>query len=190
MVGIPSGRLDGAPLTAQDAAAPEAVDDPPPFERVYEAHADAVYRFCLSQVGRAGLAEEITADTFVAAFAAYDRYRPELGGVRPWLFRIARNTAIDHFRRTRRARELVARLAGRDRDRAEPVEALVELREDTRRAAAAVSRLSGRDRQLVGLRVASGLSFAEIAAVVGTAEGAARTATFRALRRLRGWMEE
>src|ERR1700694_5395400 len=82
------------------------------FDEVYRRYADAVYRFCLSQLGDASLAEDIAADTFASAFAAYDRVRPEPGGLRPWLFRIARNAALDQHRRHGRVRGFLARLAG------------------------------------------------------------------------------
>ncbi|MBJ7594695.1 MAG: RNA polymerase subunit sigma-24, partial [Candidatus Dormibacteraeota bacterium] len=48
-----------------------------PFDEVYQEHADAVYRFCVSQLRDLDVAEDVTADVFAAAFAAYDRVRPE-----------------------------------------------------------------------------------------------------------------
>ncbi|MGD1053471.1 MAG: sigma-70 family RNA polymerase sigma factor [Candidatus Dormibacteria bacterium] len=154
-----------------------------PFDEVYRQLAGPVYRFCLSQVGEPAAAEDVAAQAFASAFAAYQRVRPDREGLRPWIFRIARNAAIDHHRRRRRTAALVARISGRDRAR--EVEEEVEMREDVRRVVAAFSLLSRRDRTLVGLRLAGDLSLAEIAGVLGIGEAAARKATQRALARLR-----
>jgi RNA polymerase sigma-70 factor (ECF subfamily) len=154
-----------------------------PFEAVYQRHAGPVYRFCLSQVGNVATAEDVAADTFAAALAAYERVRPEEQGLRPWLFRIARNQAIDHRRRQGRARLFLERhRQARDPER---VEDAALLRAQLRDVIAAMGRLSRRDRQLLGLRLAAGLSFAEIAAVTGMREAGARVAAHRALKRLR-----
>lgn len=159
-----------------------------PFDEVYRQLAGPVYRFCLSQVGDPVAAEDVAAQAFASAFAAYDRVRPDPPGLRAWLFRIARNAAIDHHRRAGRATRLVARLAGHER--AASVEEVAELREDVRKVVAAFSRLPSRDRMLVGLRLAGDLTAAEIAAVVGVSESGARKATQRALRRLREEVRE
>jgi RNA polymerase sigma-70 factor (ECF subfamily) len=154
-----------------------------PFDEVYRQLAGPVYRFCLSQVGDPAAAEDVAAQAFASAFAAYERVRPDPAGLRPWLFRIARNAAIDHHRRSRRTVRLLARLSGRDRPSS--VEEVVEMREDVRMVVAAFSRLSTRDRTLVGLRLAGDLTAPEIAAVIGASESGARKATQRALRHLR-----
>jgi DNA-directed RNA polymerase specialized sigma24 family protein len=59
------------------------------------------------------------------------------------------------------------------------------VRGDLGSVCAAIESLNERDRQLVGLRVAAGLSYAEVAAVVNMREGAARMATHRALEHVR-----
>jgi RNA polymerase sigma-70 factor (ECF subfamily) len=162
---------------------PEAEVSLLPFERVYERHAGPVYRFCLSQTGNVTAAEDVAAETFAAALVAYERVRPEESGIRPWLFRIARNEAIDHRRRLGRAR----RFLDRQWFRSEPehVEDAAMLRAQLREVIVAMGRLSRRDRQILGLRLAAGLSFGEIAAVTGMQEAAARVAAHRALKRLR-----
>ena len=48
-----------------------------PFDEVYRDHADAVYRFCVSQLRDQATAEDVTGDVFAAAFAAYERVRPD-----------------------------------------------------------------------------------------------------------------
>jgi RNA polymerase sigma factor (sigma-70 family) len=160
-----------------------------PFDEVYRDHADAVYRFCVSQVRDAATAEDIAGDVFAAAFAAYGRARPDPAGVRPWLFRIARNAVIDQYRREGRRQSLLARI-GRDRTFPDTVEESAEQRFDLRSICAALETLRERDRQLVGLRVAGGLSFAEVGQVLGLREGAARMATQRALERVRAHLAE
>jgi RNA polymerase sigma factor (sigma-70 family) len=160
-----------------------------PFDEVYREHADAVFRFCVSQVRDPTVAEDVTGDVFASAFTAYQRVRPEPDGVRPWLFRIARNAVIDQYRREGRRRSLLARI-GRDRHYPASVEDSAEQRSDLRSVCAAIDRLRERDRQLVGLRVAAGLSYAEVAAVLGMREGTAKMATHRALERVRTHLRE
>jgi RNA polymerase sigma-70 factor (ECF subfamily) len=160
-----------------------------PFDEVYREHADAVYRFCVSQLRDSETAEDITADVFAAAYAAYDRVHPNAPGVRTWLFRIARNAVIDQYRREGRRRSLLARV-GRDRAFPESVEETVEQRSDLRSICEALETLRDRDRQLVGLRIAGGLSFAEVGAVLGMREGAAKMATHRALEHVRARLRE
>ena len=160
-----------------------------PFDEVYREHADAVYRFCVSQLRDSATAEDIAGDVFAAAYAAYGRARPDPAGVRTWLFRIARNAVIDQYRREGRRLSLIARI-GRDREFPDSVEENVEQRFDLRSIRAALETLRERDRQLVGLRVAGGLSFAEIGQVLGMREGAAKMATHRALERVRSRLRE
>jgi len=183
---IASAALQGA--AHPDPEAVDVADEHLPFEEVYRRHADAVYRFCLSQLGNRAAAEDVAADSFSSAFAAYDRVRPDQAGLRPWLFRIARNASIDHGRRHRRAGFTLLRLS---RAPAPPpdVESLAGLRAELRDVLSAMAGLGRRDRTLVGLRIAGGLSYGEIAEAMGMNEGAARTATHRALGRVRAWVE-
>jgi RNA polymerase sigma-70 factor (ECF subfamily) len=160
-----------------------------PFDEVYRDHADAVFRFCVSQVRDVDTAEDLAGDVFAAAFAAYQRVHPDPAGVRTWLFRIARNAVIDQYRREGRRRSLVARI-GRDREFPDSVEESVVQRFDLRSVVAAMETLRERDRQLVGLRVAGGLSYAEVGQVVGIRESAAKMATHRALERVRARLRE
>jgi len=152
------------------------------FEAIYREHVDAVYRYCLAQLCDPTAAEDCTAEAFAAALAASRRGGRVPANVRPWLFRIARNTSIDWIRRER--------VRGRFLDRAHrpattDVETVVEMRSELQGAVDAISRLTKRERALVGLRAAAGLSYAEIALVLGMKENAARMATARALARIR-----
>ncbi len=160
-----------------------------PFADVYEAHAPAVYRYCLSQLGDPAAAEDAAAEAFSNAYVAWPGLtEDDPARVRRWIFRIAHNTAIDQHRRRQRRVRLLGRL-GRNGHGAVDVETVAALRAELRAALDAVAGLGRRDRELAGLRVAAGLSYAEIASLLGTTEQAARTATHRALVRVRTVLE-
>jgi RNA polymerase sigma-70 factor (ECF subfamily) len=157
------------------------------FEQVYREHSSLVYRFCLSLVRDPAEAEDVAAEVFVSALASYERTLPGPGEVRPWLLRIARNEVIDRDRRRRRRSVLLARFFS-GRSEADPqinIEAQVLVRDELRGVLDAMRRLSARDRQLVGLRLAADLPYAEIAEVLGMSEHAVTVATRRALQKLR-----
>lgn len=188
----PTPLLDALPgSTVSDAQQSEVpAVERPTFEHVYQEHSARVYRYCLSQVGNASDAEDLAAEVFAAAFAAYDGARLA-GGVLPWLLRIARNEVIDHRRRRTRRSALLTRFFGGDSDldRSADVAGEVVSRDELRRAIAAMQHLPDRDRTLIGLRIAADLPYAEIAGVLGLSEHAATVATRRALQRLRKRLE-
>jgi RNA polymerase sigma-70 factor (ECF subfamily) len=163
-----------------------------PFEQVYRDYAGQVYRFCLAQVGSPHDAEDLASEVFVSALADYPRSRPAPAATLPWLLRIARNAAIDAYRRRGRRTALLDRYFGRvvEADPDADVEAEVVLRDELRAVLAAMERLPPRDRQLVGLRLAAGLSFADIGVVLDISEHAATVATGRAVHRLRRLVEQ
>jgi RNA polymerase sigma-70 factor (ECF subfamily) len=157
------------------------------FDEVYREYAPRVYRFCLSQLRNPTEAEDVAAEVFVSALAAYDRTQPAPEDVHPWLLRIARNEIIDRERKRRRWSTLFAKFFAdqSDMDHGVDVEAEVVVRDELRNVLAVLERMSPRDRELVGLRLAADLPFAEIGRVLGISEHAATVATRRALQRLR-----
>ncbi len=146
-----------------------------------ERHATAVARF-VSTLGERE-ADEVVQDTFVRAFSSCDSFRGE-SSLRTWLFTIARRLVLDRRRAQRRRR---------DADSLENVEVASEFTAlDTMVAAEseaqvreAVGRLSPTQREVFTLRVGEGLSYKEIAEVVGTTEGAARVHYHNALRAIK-----
>ncbi len=158
------------------------------FEDVYAIHAGSIYRFCLSQVGDGQVAADLTHDTFIKAFEAYERVRPDAATIRTWLVRIARNCCIDFHRQHNRWRRLLERLQRSSIPG--DVETVVHNRSELARVNAAIAKLRPRERDLVGLRVAGGLSFRQIAEVMGISEQVAKVATHRALVKLRTQLED
>ena len=67
------------------------------FGALYRTHAQAVFRFALKCVSRPDLAEDLTADAFLALYRNLDRVDASL--LPSWLFAVVRNRARDHWRR-------------------------------------------------------------------------------------------
>jgi len=143
----------------------------PPFERFYAGHRDEVYGLLVRRVGRER-AEDAFQETFLRALRAYPALRHG-DHLRAWVLTIARNVAVDAFRRERPAAELEE----------PPVElprrpAYAELEHLT-------DELPPTERAAVVLRYAYDMPYAAIGAALGSSEDAARQAASAGVRRLR-----
>jgi len=142
----------------------------PPFEHFYEQHRSEVLRFLRRRVGN-GRAEDAFQETFLRALQAYRRL--EHGEhLRAWVLTIAGNVAIDTLRRTRPESELVETGADDDRPAFEELAPMTD-------------GLPPKERAAVVLRYGYDLSYDQIAAALGSSEGAARQAASTGVRRLR-----
>jgi len=139
--------------------------------------------FRVEFLGERDAVEEVVQDTFVRAFSSIDSFRGE-STLRTWLFTIARRLVVDRRRAARRRKD-VGTLD--EVDAATEYTALDSIIADEaeRRVREAVQRLSPTQREVFTLRVSEGLSYKEIAEIVGTTEGAARVHYHNALRTVR-----
>jgi RNA polymerase sigma-70 factor (ECF subfamily) len=160
------------------------VAENPRFEDAYREHVASLYRFCLLQTGSHADAEDLVADVFTSAFSATTPLPDDPDAVRRWLYRIARNAAIDRFRR-RGTRTRLLEALGRTTERSAHIEDEAELRAEVREVMRVVSALPQRARELIAMRIGAGLSYAEIAAATGMSERAVTLATHRALKTVR-----
>ncbi len=150
-------------------------------------HADALARFAASSGEREEI-EELVQDTFVRAFGSLDSFRGE-SSFRTWLFTIERRLMMDRRRSERRSRVTVPVQAG---DAATEYTALDALLADEAqsRVRLAIDSLSPMQREVFTLRVEQGLSYRDIAAVVGTTEGAARVHYHGAMRAVKEYLND
>jgi RNA polymerase sigma-70 factor (ECF subfamily) len=149
----------------------------------YAAHAGELYGFALRSLGDTGLAEEAVQDTFLRAWRAGDRFDPELGSLRTWLFAILRNVVID----LGRARAGRPRLAGGG------VEQAVEPLDDALLAwqvEEAMRRIGEQHRLVLVETYYRGRPYAEVAAELGVPEGTVKSRVYYGLRALRVALEE
>jgi RNA polymerase sigma-70 factor (ECF subfamily) len=155
----------------------------------YEAHGHAVYGYLRFHLPSADEAEDLTAEVFLRAVRAAERFDPGRGAARTWLLRIARNALHDQLRRERRRRQVPMDVLLDLRSDAPSPEERLLWQETVARLLAAVAELADGDREIIGLRYGSGLDTAETAAMLGLRESVVRTRLWRALGRLRRVME-
>jgi RNA polymerase sigma-70 factor (ECF subfamily) len=156
-----------------------------PVAVLYHRALPQVYGYLLPRCGSAALAEDLTAETFMAAVAAARRDQPPELTV-AWLVGVARHKLIDHWRRTDRERRGL-RVIG---DRAEPVNDPWPEQLDVAAAHAALSRLSAYQRAALTLRYLDDLPVAEVAGHLGRSLHATETLLARARSALRRVYEE
>lgn len=159
------------------------------FAALYRSTVDRIYRYLRARVATDQTAEDLTADVFIKAWDHLPRYRPGRAPFVAWLFRIARNTMIDHFRANKDALPLDT-AAQHLEDAAGDVEQQVERRMRGDRLRAALEELTEDQAQVLSLRFLGGLSTLEVALALGKRQGAVRALQMRGLRALAKLLEE
>jgi RNA polymerase sigma factor (sigma-70 family) len=148
------------------------------FEEIVRRYRRPLDRFAAAIVG--GRSEDVTQDAFSKALPALRGSETEIE-LRPWLYRIVRNTALNDLRdRGPAVEELAETLPG---GRSAAAEA--EAREEIRDLISRLQALPEPQRAALVMRELEGLSHEEIAAALGVSGGAARQAIFRARAALR-----
>ena len=145
-------------------------------EALFAAHQPGLVRYLSRAIGHADTARDLTQDVFMRVVAS-DVLPGSDGERRAWIFRIARNLAIDHQRRQQVRRAAAARTPAADVQHAS---------QDTSIAVnEALASLDALDRDVFLMREAAGLSYAEIAAACDLTIDAVRSRIHRARLQLR-----
>jgi RNA polymerase sigma-70 factor, ECF subfamily len=169
------------------------------FERLVVAYQHRLYGFALRLAGNPQDAEEIAQDSFVRAYRALSTYDPPQTAtlrLRPWLFQIALNVFRNRLRLVRPQQvpldhtgedgELLLQLEADIRDQPEQ---MLDSAESERRLAALIAALPEHFRVAIVLRHVEGLSYAEMAALLGQPTGTVKAHVHRAVKQLQRALE-
>ncbi len=153
------------------------------FSRLYDAYFDRIYRFFYYRVDDEEMAGDLTSQVFIKAWENLDHYQPSGHPFGAWLFQIARNLAIDHYRTSL---EMVS-LDGDQIDIEDPAIDVAKQEEDQSRAEwvrAALRQITPEQRQVLVMKFIEGMSTDEIAIMMGKRTGAIRALELRGLKLL------
>ena len=153
------------------------------FGELYERYRDPIYRFCLARTGAAHDAEDLTSDVFVKALQSLDRYQDRGLPFVAFLYRIARNAAIDRARTLKQPFSFDGLLVEPASKQNVEQEATFAVEKSI--LLAALARLKPEHRDVITMRFIEGYAALEVAQFLGKTEGAIRTLQHRALERLR-----
>lgn len=151
--------------------------------KLYEEHFRSVFRYLFYATGDQAAAEDLTGDVFLKMVQALPGYRATSAAFRTWLFQIARNLAIDHYRRS--SAHPVEQLAESAPDQRERPEAHVEANLTAERLQAALQRIGSDQRDVLVMRFIDDLSLQETARVLHRSEDAVKGLQRRGLAALR-----
>ncbi len=160
----------------------QARQTPAKFALLYDRHVTSVYRYLLTRVGNVHDAEDLTSQTFLDALESLQRYRGT-GDFRAWLFRIARNKSIDHYRKHRRDVPLMENDDFIDEGTVAPdvaAERAMTLASVVRQ----MQTLSPDRAEVISLRLFAELEIREIAVTLNKSETAVRMLLHRGIRDL------
>ena len=153
------------------------------------AYKDRLFTYAFHMLGGSDDALDITQDAFVKAYTTltgkYAAERCRTLEIRPWLYRIVRNLALNRLRSRKRKEAALASM----KDEA-PALTFDAGNDRTRAMRTALEKLGRESRELIILRFIEQYTYAEIATVTGSSESALRGKVYRALRKLRRIMED
>jgi RNA polymerase sigma-70 factor, ECF subfamily len=148
------------------------------LEELYRRYASRVYSFGLRVLGRRDLAEELVQETFVRLWRTAGSFDEQRGSVGAFVFTIARNIAVDLWRRpSSRPFDPEPEELAEPVDRADRIVTVLAVRD-------AMASLSVAHREVLELTYRGGLKQTEIAEILGLPLGTVKTRTYYALRAL------
>lgn len=158
------------------------------WDALYEEQLPRVYNFFRYRLGDDSAAEDLTAATFEKAWRARARYRRSQGAFTTWLFAIARNVAIDYYRR--RHERLPLDAAALPIAFGRPAEEAAQRQDEMERLETLLAQLPERERELIALKYGAGLTNRAIAKLTALTESNVGTILHRTVQRLRTAWED
>jgi RNA polymerase sigma-70 factor (ECF subfamily) len=159
--------------------------NPQQFGFLYERYVKRVFSYVYARIGNVHDAEDVTAQTFLAAFESFGNFR-QAGHFAPWLFMIARNKSMDHFRKMHNPPTMdeVDEIA-----QEEDVLGNLIHSEQAGVLSKLIQVLPEDERELLRLRFLAEMSFPQMARFLKRNEAAVKKSLYRLLARLQSQVE-
>jgi len=152
------------------------------FGRLYEKYIKKIYNFIYYRTLHQETAEDLTSTTFIKALENIKRYQAQNGSFSSWLYQIARNNVIDHYRSQKKDINIdeVLNLGYRIN-----IEKDIDTKERLEKIAEYLGHLDQEQREVILMRVWDGLSYKEIAEITQKSQASLKMMFSRAARKLK-----
>ncbi len=152
------------------------------FDDLYQLYAEKIYRFIYFKTFHRETAEDLTSDVFMKVLERIHQFDASRGTFSAWIYRIARNAVIDHYRTNHPAENIEN---GRDLSSSTDIERDAEANVALEKVQDALRLLKPEQREIVTMRLWDGLSHKEIADILGMTESNVKQVFSRTIRKLR-----
>jgi RNA polymerase sigma-70 factor, ECF subfamily len=180
-------RAEHAPATGDDLRLlAEAFEyDEAALSAIYDRYEVRIYTYIYRRIGDQTLAEDLTGQVFLKMLEAIRNRKAWHSSFSGWLYRIAHNVVIDHYRQRDHQPQVSL-----DDEPALPAlddnpAAATELKLDIERLRAAIARLTDEQAEVISLRFLEGYSISEVAEMMNKSEGSIKALQYRAVATLR-----
>ena len=160
------------------------------FAALYECFYDRVFRYVSFKTGDTIESEDITEDVFLRMLESISSFKWRGYPFSSWLFRIAHNLVVDHFRKKARRKASPLDHATGISAAAHDVDSYLDVKQSVREVYQAMGGLTKLQREAVSLRFAAGLSVGETARAMGKKENAVKALQHAAIKKLRALLGE
>jgi len=157
------------------------------FGEVYDIYFKKIYKYVYYKVSEEQV-DDVVAIVFIKAWTKIKKYKKSTFPFSSWLFRIASNTVIDHYRTKKDYYELEERIAD-DNERLNP-NFLTDKSLNSERVHRALRKIGKKYQDVILYKFMNDLSNREIASILNTNEGNVRTLQHRGLQKLKQILEE
>ncbi len=150
---------------------------------LYERYRDSIFRFLYYRVGNIQVAEDLTSEVFLRMIRAIGGYRSRGVAFDAWLFQIARNQAIDYYRKQEREQNVTLEdeiLMSND-----GVEKMIDGQFNSQRLAKALRHLNEAQRDVIVLRFVNEMPISQVAQTLHKSEDSVKALQRRGLIALR-----
>ena len=159
------------------------------FSKIYDKNINSIYRFVFFKVNSEEITQDLCSETFLRAWKAFQKKGDSIQNPRAFLYQIARNLVIDHYREKDRTQFVSVDNVSLLDPKPGPEENAL-LRSDFEAVKAELDNLKDNYQNVIILRYVEGLAMPEIAKTMKKSEGATRVLLHRAMNSLRDRMNE
>lgn len=152
------------------------------FEKLYEGYFEKIYRFIYFRTHHKETTEDLTSQTFMKALEKIQTFESVKGSFSGWIYRIARNNVIDHYRTKKKNTDI---LDVWDLHSDKDIERDIETKEKLEKVIKYLENIDREHREILIMRLWDGLSYQEIAPILGKKEANCRVIFSRTIGRLR-----
>jgi len=152
------------------------------FAYIYDLYIKKIYNYIYYRTQHKETAEDLTANCFTRALENITKYNPEKGSFSSWLYKIAKNTIYDHYRKMKYVSNIDDIWDLSDKT---DVEMDIDTKIQVEKVKKYLTKIKPEHREIIIMRLWDNLSYKEISEITGKAEGNCKVIFSRTIAEIR-----